>query len=539
MSGEQKKKAKKYLWAMGTILLLATGTAAFFLYENSRVYKTCYVEAGIEVTAQDFLKNPEDQAYFAEDSDVIDSSVPGEYHLKIRTGYFTHESTLYITDTIAPQGEPVKVNLEMGGECGAEAFVSRITDATQVEISYGKQPDFASPGRQDIEIVLTDLGGNQQVVVSELFISQVVTELTVEAGSMPPELKDFVIEAEEAELLTEIGSWDYAVLGDRIVELRVDGVDYEATMHVVDTIAPEMELRDISDFALLPKTVEDFIISVEDVTEVETAFVSEPDFTVAGEQTVEIRATDAGGNETVKTAKLILEKDVEAPVISGVADMNVVIGDSVAYRKNVKVTDNCPEGLNLTVDSSAVNLNAEGTYPVTYIARDLAGNETIATANVTVRPRVYDVNEVYALADGVLAGIIAPGMSPEQKLEAIYSYVQSHVAYISHSDKGNWVKAAYEGLVEGRGDCYVYASTAKALLTRAGITNLDIAKIPSGTSHYWNLVDVGYGWYHFDTTPRRPDHPHICMWTEAQLMEYSAAHNNCHNYDHSLYPAVN
>lgn len=540
--GQKKnRKLKKFVWISGISLLLiiAAATAAFFVHEYGRVYKTCYAEAGVEVTVQDFLKEPDEAAYFEEGSDAVDTAVPGEYHVKVKTGYFAHESTLYITDTIAPQGAPVKVNLEMGAECGADAFVSDILDATRVEVSFGRQPDFAAPGRQEIEVVLTDLGGNRATVTSELFISQVVPELTVEAGSEPPQLRDFVIEGEAAEFLTDIASYDYTALADRTVRLRVDGIDYEVVMHIVDTVAPRLELQDVSGFALLPREVEDFVLSVEDVTEVRTEFVKEPDLTAAGEQTVEIRAVDAGGNETVGSAKLTLEKDVEAPAISGVADISVIVGGSVSYRKNVTVTDNCPEGLELTVDSSAVNLSAEGTYPITYVARDLAGNETTASANVIVRPRTYDVNEVYALADGVLARITTPDMSPEQKLEAIYSYNQSHISYISHSDKGNWVKAAYEGFVDGRGDCYVYACTAKALLDRAGITNMDIAKIPSRTSHYWSLVDVGYGWYHFDTTPRRADHPHICMWTEAQLMEYSEAHSGSHNYDHSLYPAVN
>lgn len=67
---------------------------------------------------------------------------------------------------------------------------------------------------------------------------------------------------------------------------------------------------------------------------------------------------------------------------------------------------------------------------------------------------------------------------------------------------------------------------------------MDIAKIPAKTLHYWNLVDLGEGWFHFDTTPRT-DHPTIFMWTDAQMMDYSVRHNNSHNYDHDSYPAVN
>ncbi|MDE5866432.1 MAG: hypothetical protein K2H31_07525, partial [Lachnospiraceae bacterium] len=218
--------------------------------------------------------------------------------------------------------------------------------------------------------------------------------------------------------------------------------------------------------------------------------------------------------------------------------LKVFIGESVTYRKNVSVTDNCLEGLLMTVDTTAVNLNEEGVYPVTYNAKDLAGNMTSVTVNLTVIPRVYDINEVYAAADSVLARIITPEMSQLEQVRAIFDYVRSHVSYINHSEKDDWVRGAYEGLVYGKGDCFVYACTSKVLLTRAGIANIDIVKIPTRTSHYWNLVNVGDGWYHFDTTPRK-DHPVIFMWTEAQMMEYSGRHYNSHNYDHSLYPVVN
>lgn len=519
--------------------MLLVGAGSFLLYENSKVYRECYVEAGVEVKAQDFLKNPREEGYFTKGSDVVDITIPGEYHMKIRTGYFAHKSTLYITDTIAPQGEPVKVNLELGDKCEADAFVTDIVDATQVEVAYIQEPDFEASGKQIVQIRLTDAGGNQTTVDSELFISQVVSELTVEAGSEPPKLEDFVIGGEKAEFVTYLEAYNYNVPSDKKVRLRVDGTDYEVDMHIVDTIAPEVKLRDVKGFTLLPRTAEEFILSTYDVTPVSVAYVEEPDVTRAGEQTVEIRVTDAGGNETIKAAKLILEADVEAPVISGVTDLTVFIGDSVAYKKNVTVTDNCADGLQLTVDNSAVNLSAEGTYPITYIARDFAGNETTATANITVRRKVYDVYEVYAMADNALAGIITPEMSLQDKLEAIYRYVRTHISYTGYSEKGNWVQGAYEGFVDGRGDCFTYASMSKALLTRAGIANMDIEKIPSSTRHYWSLINTGDGWYHFDTTPRSKDDPHIVLWTEEQLMAYSTTHHNSHNYDHSLYPEVN
>lgn len=528
---------KQVVNAAALFLILSLFTF-FVVYEDNRVYKECFVEAGVEVTAQDFLKNVNDPAFFTEESDSIDITKPGDYNLAIKAGYFVHKSILHIEDSIAPKGQPVKVNLDLGEECGAEAFVTDIEDVTEIEVSYSKEPDFTRTGSQEVEILLTDLGGNRTIVNSELFISQVVSELTVEVGSEPPQLSDFVIEGEKAVFISQVQNYDYLKPADKAVSLIVDGMNYEVALHIVDTVPPEVSVQDVDSYLLLPRNPEDFIVSIEDVTEVSTRFVKEPDINLVGEQTVEISVTDAGNNEVVKQAKLTLKEDTEAPVISGVSDLNVIVGNSISYKKNVAVTDNCSEGLIFTIDNSAVNLSAAGTYPITYIARDAAGNETIASANVTVRERVYSESEVYALADAVLARIITPGMSPMEKIQAIYNYNKQHIAYISHSEKGNWLRAAYEGLADGKGDCYVYASTAKALLIRAGIVNMDIVKIPSKTSHYWNLVDIGEGWYHFDTTPRK-DHPTIFMWTEAQLMEYSANHGGSHNYDHSLYPEVN
>lgn len=535
----EKKSGKKQWIAVGVIIfVLAVSAVSFLLYENYRVYGECYAEAGVEVTVQDFLRRPDGQAYFAEGSDAYDCAVPGDYHVLVKTGVFTHRSTLHIMDTIPPSAETVKVSLEIGKECEAEDFVGQITDATAVSVSYAQPPDFSKAGAQEVTILLTDAGGNQTEAASELFVSRVVEELTVEAGSAAPPLEDFVIEGENASFITGIGGFDYTVPGEREVKLRVDGIEYATTMRIVDTVPPRLWVKDIQSFTKVPRKPEDFVESVEDVTEVSLSFREEPDIMLPGEQTVAVVAADRGGNEVVKEAKMTLAVDTEAPLIEGVEDLTVYEGSAVAYKKNVTVTDNCPEGLNLTVDNSAVNLSAAGEYPVTYIAKDASGNETRAEATVIVKQQLYDIQEVYALADAVLEKICTPEMTPLEKAKAIYRYNKANIAYINHSDKGNWVQAAYEGLAYKKGDCYVYACTAKVLLDRAGTRNMDIAKIPTKRTHFWNLVDVGEGWYHFDTTPRT-DHPEIFMWTEAQLMEYSGRHYGSHNYDHSLYPEVN
>lgn len=225
-------------------------------------------------------------------------------------------------------------------------------------------------------------------------------------------------------------------------------------------------------------------------------------------------------------------------MIQGAVDLDYFIGESISYRKNVTVTDNSQEDVPLEIDTSGVDFETEGVYPVVYTAKDAAGNATSVTVKLTVRTRMYSLEEMNAYADAVVAEIITPDMDLRDKAWAVYCYVVNNVAYITHSEKGDWIRAAYEGLVEKKGDCYVYACTAKALLTRAGVPNLDIKKIPTRLEHYWNLVDVGEGWYHFDTTPR-PDHPTIFLWTDEQVKAYSALHYYAFNYDPALYPEIN
>jgi hypothetical protein len=173
---------------------------------------------------------------------------------------------------------------------------------------------------------------------------------------------------------------------------------------------------------------------------------------------------------------------------------------------------------------------------VTYIARDYAGNETRQTIMLTVTTKKYDLAEIYARADEVIARIITEDMTDRDKLWAIYRYNANNIFFEASWEKGTWEQAAYEGLFDRRGDCYVYAMTAKVLLDRAGIKNEDVEKIRTTTRHYWHFVDLGDGWYHFDTTPRS-DKVVIFMWTQEQVEQLMIETTyRSHRFDPDIYP---
>lgn len=540
MAKKKRRKKKKWLIPVLVVILLGAAGAAFGIYENSLVYGTCYVEAGVEVTPQDFLKRPDGEAVFAQDSGSIDIHVPGTYEVKIKTGLFAHKSTLYVADTTAPTAQGQTVELTLGETCEVTDFVTQLSDATEVTLSYENgEPDFTQIGEQPVTVQITDLGDNVTTVSSSLYVSPAVKELTIEAGGGFPTIRDLMLVQGDAEFITDMeAAIDATAVGDYEILTEVDGVQGKTVMHIVDTVPPVGTAKDVESFCNVTRHAQEFVESVQDMTQVSASFVTEPDITKVGEQTVQILLTDEGGNTAQLTAKLTLQEDTDTPVITGAKDLDVYQGMSVSYKTGVTVTDDCMEDLEFTVDNSQVDLKTPGDYPLTYTATDVGGHTTQVSVTVHVLEQKYDINEVDRLADELLAQIFTGDMTPYDKCEAIYNWVVRNVGYMDHSDKGNWVQGAWEGLVKRRGDCYVYFATSKELLTRAGIDNIDIEKIPTTRMHYWNLVNLGTGWYHFDTTPRVSDHPRIFLWTEDELMAYSAIHYRAFNYDHSLYPEV-
>lgn len=142
---------------------------------------------------------------------------------------------------------------------------------------------------------------------------------------------------------------------------------------------------------------------------------------------------------------------------------------------------------------------------------------------------------VDAMADAVLAGIVNDSMTPRQKAEAIYAWIRRNFRYSGHSATRDWVQEAYQGIRRRHGDCYTYFAVSQELLTRCGIPCIEVIRC-TDNDHYWNLVQLEDGnWYHFDATPRRAG-GYFCLWTDGQMLDYSARHGNSFAFDRSLYP---
>ena len=132
-------------------------------------------------------------------------------------------------------------------------------------------------------------------------------------------------------------------------------------------------------------------------------FAEEYAFSELGDHTVTLIATAPDGTECRQALRLTLIEDDQAPTITGVKDLSAVIGEGVSYRSGVTVTDNCDNPVTLTVDSSAVRMDEEGSYPVTYTATDGAGNFTEATVTVYIYREAVTTDVLWAVIDRIIA----------------------------------------------------------------------------------------------------------------------------------------
>ena len=272
-----------------------------------------------------------------------------------------------------------------------------------------------------------------------------------------------------------------------------------------------------------------------------------------GTYSVPLILTDSEGNAFSYTASLTLVNDTTPPTINGAKDLFAYVGGSISYLSGVTATDDSDAGVTLTVDTKDVNLKEIGVYDVIYRATDAAGNITELRRTVSVYEQEITEEMLYERLDPILSNILDNGMSTKQKLRAIYDYVYENTDYFLTSDKSSWVRAAYNGLIEGRGDCFTYFALSKAMMERVGIENMDIERSPEvvamvGERHYWSLVNIGTEsepkWYHFDSCHLNDiSRPWGFLMTDDQLVIYSDKRENkdgilgyFYAYNTALYP---
>lgn len=94
----------------------------------------------------------------------------GIYPAKIKINDIIYDSSIDITDMVAPTATPVSQTIWQNDEIEASKFVTEVVDITAVTASFAQQPDFSKPGEQTVKIMLTDEGKNETIIEAVLTV---------------------------------------------------------------------------------------------------------------------------------------------------------------------------------------------------------------------------------------------------------------------------------------------------------------------------------------------------------------------------------
>lgn len=499
-----KIKTRKIIIITTTSVISLMLLVFAIIYLPNRLVKEVRIEAGaIDALDESLFIKGNDEGTFLDEVNKIELVVPGEYKVKVKVGFMTYRSTLIIADTQVPEVNVQEIISPINKPIKPQDFVALAKDNTALTYEFIQAPNPQQLGVQPVTIKITDLGGNVVIRESTVLVSQVKDKVIIEAGSPKPILSDFLMEEVSNEkLITNIETLDL-VVGTYPIELLVDERILVCDLQVVDTIAPTALANPM--FVYVGDNIKalDLVKDIQDKSKVEVSFKEA--FTTSKEGTFNpvVLLKDAGDNVSEVTTKVVVKKDTEPPILSGsgLVDKTVFIDESFNISSYVYANDNRDGRVNVYVDKN-VNFSVEGVNIITFSAKDRAGN--VARKSITVTVKKHPPFEAKAstgnssldaYVDELFTTLLHNDMNSYQIVEAIYRFGRT-IRYQGGPLASEWTSRALSSLTSRTGNCFGRMYAAKALFTRAGITNRE--QIQYQQKHSWNQVNIGNGWQNID-----------------------------------------
>lgn len=521
-------------------LLMFTSSIAYTVF-RPKVANVVTIEVGSSmVDVSEFLRDNNAEGRYITDIGQLDLQKPGTHEIEIMINGKAYTSQLVVQDTVAPTGVPVDVLILKGEDIKADAFVKEIFDVTDVSIALKRRINTKVPGDQRVEVELSDTSGNKTTLSATLTVLDVKESVQLEAGSdLSLTTFDFADHGNwPAAFITNLNTLDCSTPTQYEIQLDVNGRKVSSIIDVVDTTPPTATITDQETYLDQAIEAEAFVSNIVDASEVTCFFLKAPNVTKEGTREVTIILEDAYGNKSQHKASLLVKRDTDPPVFSGIHDITIYEGQAISYKKNITAIDGKDGEVDFKVNSSKVKPKKPGSYEVIYTAVDEAGNEAVEKIIVTVKKLEITEDAVNSLADEILENITEPDMTKQEIAYEIFKYVKGSIAYTGTSDKTNVVKEAYRGIKSKVGDCFTYYALSEVLLTRAGIENMRVTRVGGKTQHFWNLINCGDGWYHFDSA-RNSDGTETFMMTDAEVEKLTKKRGrNYYVFDTDQYPAT-
>jgi transglutaminase-like putative cysteine protease len=449
-----------------------------------------------------------------------------------------------------------------GRDVSPDEFLLPDKNTEQISVVFRNPLFRPAVGHQDVHLTLT-MGMRTVEATASLYVLTVLAEAEHEFGSINsmPDPMRFIVNASVVEgapmdlrfIEEPMRLKDYPV-GEHMLRLSLNGEPFDVLLKVSDTTPPAAEPVNVAIKIGEEVKPEDFVRNIIDASDhlpiSITYYGTEPNI-FGHNQQIAIKVEDYYGNYSIIQTELSVEHNKTPPVIMGVEEIFSNIGDPILFMQGITAYDDLGRDLTerVTVDSTNVNQNEVGIYTVRYRAMDYTGFSFEIEATVNVINITADfVNE---RVDGILEDIINDEMTQLEKVRTIFSWVRSHVTYdpLDVNRPETSYEGAYWAIRARRGNYLVFFSISEIMLTRAGVPNEPIDRIPGTTiRHRWNLVNPDdLGWYHFDSFPSSFGvGGEKAFFTDTQAEEFTRQFatleenpmNNYYTYDPSLYPQI-
>ena len=203
-------------------------------------------------------------------------------------------------------------------------------------------------------------------------------DVTIELGDPLPELDAFLTKhanEKKAQLITSADRIDLSKAGTQSLTFRHGNKEETVTLTILDTTAPQAVLKHVDADLDTQLNAEDFIEKIIDFAPVTVEFEETPTAPESyGEQTVQIRLTDASGNTT------ILQGHVFYSWIR--SSFTLELGQTLT-KADLLLNPERDEALIGQEQIDAINAGGVGTYTVTSISGNASKECTVIVQDTT------------------------------------------------------------------------------------------------------------------------------------------------------------
>ena len=159
----RRKQRRGLITLIGILTVLLIALLAVVLMDTGprvSLREELTMEAGGTIpAARGFLKEAGDVEISYLDTSKVWTGVPGVYEVRLLCDGKERTAKIRVTDTVAPAGKTQDLSVLGIAVPKAEDFVTEVSDATDVTITYVQEPD-RTLDQQTVTIALTDTSGN-------------------------------------------------------------------------------------------------------------------------------------------------------------------------------------------------------------------------------------------------------------------------------------------------------------------------------------------------------------------------------------------